>query len=125
MKVVQLVADLLVAKGYTSVYRHKAPADIDAICVYQASNNNRNTANDGLSRYRDETLEIEITRKKIQGTDDSAIEYVREKIFQDICRAPVTDKLVKISRDRESDVAQDSTKGRYYYSMWIVVTALL
>lgn len=108
------------------VFIHRAPEGVDAICIFGSGTPNRSNGRDGLRNFREETIEVEICRQKILGSDDTALDFTREKIYQDICRAPVTDKIVKITRDRESDAPQEGPeKGRFYYSMWFVVTVLL
>lgn len=125
MTVVSLVYDLLVAKGWTDVFKHKGPEAQDAICVFNSGTPNRVTGNDGLRNFREETIEIEISRAKIQGAGVDSLYGARDQLFADICRAPVTDKIIKITRDRESDVQEGPEKQRYYYSLWFVVTVLL
>ena len=126
MNVVTLLHDFMTGpKGWVGVFKHKAPEAGDYICIYNSGSPNRVTGNDGLRNFREETVEVEICRASIQGAGVDSLYGARDQIFTDICRAPVTDKLVKVTRDRESDVQEGPEKGRYYYSMWFVITALL
>lgn len=126
MEVENLVYDYLTnVKGWTGVFIHKAPEDVDAICIHKSGTPNRVTGNDGLRNYREETLEIEITRKKIRGPGLDTIEGARAQLFADLCRAPVTNKIVKATRDNESSIQEGQPAGRYFFSIWFVVTALL
>lgn len=125
MEVANEVYEYLVSKGWNGVYIHKAPEEEDSICVFSSGTPNRVTGNDGLRNFREETIEIEISRAEIRGAGLNTIQGARTQLFADLCRAPVTNKIIKCTRDRESDVQQGPHAGRYFYSMWFVVTVLL
>lgn len=116
---------LTTVKSYAGTYIHKAPETGDTICIFSSGTPNRVTGNDALRNFREETIEIEIAREKIRGAGFDTIQGARAQIFADLCRAPVTNKIIKCTRDRESDVQEGPKAGRYYYSMWFVVTVLL
>jgi hypothetical protein len=122
MTLVDVVHAFLLTKGWTAaqVFQHRAPANQDTICL--TTTTAPRWTNDGKANFREGYIEAEICRKKIKGTDITALDFTVEKLKTDLVGLMRSNRIIRVICDREAGPNEGPGSGFYYYSIWFLVT---